>query len=157
MQSSIELRNLLQKIDHKSYSAYKDTKGKYNFGSYQLSIDHVQGDPFAPPSKISILVEGKQAGFPSHLYEKKCRRIALQDYLLRYFRHELEKVSYKAHGTGKSGLLSVSRCGQEVLERTACQINAASGDILLRLEAGFPANGRTINARELEKIFFEFF
>lgn len=31
-----------------------------------------------------------------------------------------------------------------------------SGSLLLRLEVGFPANGRTINARELEKILFVF-
>ena len=29
------------------------------------------------------------------------------------------------------------------------------GDIVLRFEAGFPANGRTINARELEKMLFD--
>ena len=31
-----------------------------------------------------------------------------------------------------------------------------SGTVTLRFEAGFPANGRTINARELEKILFDF-
>ena len=43
MQSQNELRNLLQRIDHKSYPAYKDTRGSYDFGNYVLSIDHVQG------------------------------------------------------------------------------------------------------------------
>lgn len=156
IQTSAELRNLLQRIDHKGYPAYKDTKGIYDFQNYQLSIDHVQGDPFASPSKVSIHIKGSQANFPSDLYRMKCRRIALQEYLLRQFGRELEQVSFRAKGSGKSGLLSVSRCGQEVLERTACQIDAKSGDILLRFEVGFPANGRTVNAGELEKIFFDF-
>ena len=56
----------------------------------------------------------------------------------------------------ESGLLSVSRPGQEILERTACQMNPANGDLVLRFEVGFPANGRTVNARELAKIFFDF-
>ena len=60
MQSQNELRNLLQRIDHKSYPAYKDTRGSYDFGNYVLSIDHVQGDPFAAPSKVSVHV--RQAG-----------------------------------------------------------------------------------------------
>ena len=30
MQSQNELRNLLQRIDHKSYPAYKDTRGSYD-------------------------------------------------------------------------------------------------------------------------------
>ena len=53
-------------------------------------------------------------------------------------------------------MIAVSRCGQEVLERTACRLDPNSGDIILRMEIGFPANGRTINARELEKILFQF-
>lgn len=156
MQSSIELRNLLQRIDHKGYPAYKDTRESYDFRNYVLSIDHVQGDPFASPSKVSVHVKGSAAKFPADLYQMKCRRIALCDYLLRQFAKALEKVSFQAKGSGKSGLLSVSRCGQEVLERTACAMNPANGDIVLRFEVGFPANGRTINARELEKIFFDF-
>ena len=50
----------------------------------------------------------------------------------------------------------MSRCCQEVLERTACRIDPATGDVVLRMEIGFPANGRTINGRELEKILFDF-
>ena len=45
MKSSNELRTLLRSIDHKSYPAYKSLAGTYQFGSYLLSIDHVQGDP----------------------------------------------------------------------------------------------------------------
>ena len=65
MQSENDLRAILHRIDHKGYPAYKDTKGKYQFGKFILSIDHVQGDPFASPSKISVLVPGKIAGFSS--------------------------------------------------------------------------------------------
>lgn len=123
MQTSAELKNLLQCIDHKGYPAYKDTRGTYEFPGYVLSIDHVQGDPFAAPSKVSIHVRGKQAGFPEHLYQKDCRRTAVQDYLLRQFARQVEKVSFKAKGSGKSGLMAVSRPGQEVLERSACQMD----------------------------------
>ena len=52
MQSAAELKSLLNRIDHKGYPAYKDTKGIYQFQGYELSIDHVQGDPFASPSKV---------------------------------------------------------------------------------------------------------
>lgn len=156
IQSQTELRTILQRIDHKSYPAYKDTRGSYQFGSYVLSIDHVQGDPFAAPSKVSVHIKGSMAKFPAGQYQMKCRRVALCDYLLRQFARELEQVSFRAKGSGKSGLMAVSRPGQEVLERTACQMDAKSGDITLRFEVGFPANGRTVNAGELEKIFFQF-
>ena len=156
MQSSAELKTLLNRIDHRGYPAYKDTKGTYQFPGYILSIDHVQGDPFASPSKVSVRVGGRTAGFPEELYREDHQRIALQDELTRQFGRRAEQFAFKAKGSGKSGLISVSRCGQEVLERTACRIDPKSGDVVLRMEIGFPANGRTINARELEKILFDF-
>ena len=156
MKSAAELQNLLRQIDHKSYPAYKDTKGKYQFQQYVLSIDHVQGDPFASPSKVSIIVPGKVAAFDKAFYESGHRRIAFQDFLLRRVAAKIKEYSFKAKGSGKSGLLGVSQPGQEILNRSACTVDTASGDITLRMEVGFPANGRTINSGELQKILFDF-
>lgn len=156
MQSAVELKQLLDRIDHRGYPAYKDTKGQYQFQGYVFSIDHVQGDPFASPSKVSVQVKGSTAGFPEELYKGRHQRAALQDEMTRQFYHAIQKYAFRAKGSGKSGLISVSKCGQEVLERTACEINPKNGDVKLRFEVGFPANGRTINARELEKIVFGF-
>lgn len=155
MQTAAQLQQILARIDRRSYPAYKDTRGAYQFSGYVLSIDHVQGDPFAAPSKLSIHVRGRQAGFPTELYSMPCQRVALQDTITRLFGRQASQMSGVAKGSGHSGLISTSRCGQEVLERTACQMDPNSGDITLRLEVGFPANGRTINARQLETILFE--
>ncbi len=40
MKSQRELEELLGRIDGKSYGAYKDIKGQYQFKNYVLSIDH---------------------------------------------------------------------------------------------------------------------
>ena len=154
MQTSRDLRELLSRIDRRSYPAYKDTRGSWQFPGYVLSIDHVQGDPFAAPSQLHVQVDGRTAGFPPALYRLPCQRAALQDQLTRRFGALAAEFSYQARGSGHSGLTPVSRCGQEVLERTACRLDPGTGAVLLRLEVGFPANGRTINARELEKILF---
>ena len=156
MQTAAELRSLLNRIDRRGYPAYKDTRGTYQFPNYILSIDHVQGDPFAAPSRLSILVKGRAAGFPPELYDRPHRRIALQDQLTRRFGAAAERFSFQAKGSGQSGLIAVSRCSQEVLERTACRLDPKSGDVLMRFEVGFPANGRTVNAGELGKILFDF-
>ena len=155
MKNAEDLRRALRAIDHKSYPAYKDLKGSYSFGNFVLSIDHVQGDPFASPSRLSILVDGKTAGFPGSLFDTRYKRVALQDYLNRLFYQEIEKYTFKAKGSGKSGLISVSRCGQEILERSAVTIHPENGGLHIRLAAGFPANGRTINASQLERILFD--
>lgn len=156
MKSSTDLRTLLRQIDHKGYPAYKDTKGSYQFERYVLSIDHVQGDPFAAPSKVRILVAGRQAGFEPSLYDTPCKRIALQDHILRKMARTIREYSFQAKGSGKSGLLGISQPGQEILNRSACVIDSANGNLTVRMEVGFPANGRTINSRELEKILYDF-
>ncbi len=156
MKDQSELRQLLRQIDRKGYPAYKQLKGEYRFDGYFLSIDHVQGDPFAAPSRISIRVPGSQAGFDAWLYDSPEKKTALADALLREFARKIREYSFQAKGSGKSGLMSVSSPGQEVLERTACEIDDKSGKVTVRMEVGFPANGRTVNSRELEKIFFDY-
>ena len=81
-------------------------------------------------------------------------KTALEDYLLRCFSREIGRLSFKAKGSGKSGLIATSRPGQEVLSRTACEIGR--NEITARFEVGFPAFGRTINSGELIRIFFDF-
>ena len=154
MQSSNQLQDMLRSINRKSYPAYKSLKGAYQFKKYVLSIDHVQGDPFASPSHVSVKIFHREAGFPAEYYKDKLTRITLADYLTRRFEQQVNRYTFRAKGSGKSGLISVTRCGQEVLERTACEITEQG--ITVRFFVGFPANGRTINAGELEKIFFEF-
>ena len=154
MKTFTELETLLMSINRKSYPAYKELKGNYIFPDFQLNIEHVQGDPFASPSRVSVYLKKVQADFPEAYYESKHKRIALQDYLIRKFANAVNQYAFQAKGSGKSGLIRVSRCGQEVLERSALGIT--NGELLVRFEVGFPANGRTINALELKKIFFEY-
>ena len=154
MKTQIELRTLLHSVDHKSYPAYKALAGAWKFDRYVLVIDHVQGDPFASPSSLHVEIAHGEAKFPEAYYEKDCARIALQDYLVRQMSKQFEQYNFKAKGSGKSGLLSISRCGQAVLDRSACQIT--KNGVIVRFHVGFPAFGRTINAGELEKILFDF-
>ncbi len=154
MKSSNDLRTLLRSIDRKSYPAYKELAGCWQFKSYLLCIDHVQGDPFASPSSVHVEVPLAAAGFPVECYQKDCSRIALQDFLTRQLAVQFGRERSQAKGSGKSGLLFISRCGQEVLERSTCSIERDR--IIVRFQIGFPAFGRTINAGELEKILFAF-
>ena len=154
MKNSEELRQQLRSINRKSYPAYKGLKGLYHFGNYILSIDHVQGDPFASPSHVSIQISHRDAGFPVEYYKDTLTGTTLCDYLTRQFEKQVSQYSFRAKGSDKSGLLTVSHCGQEILSRTACEITEKG--ITARFFVGFPANGRMINATELEKILFDF-
>ena len=154
MQSSAQLKELLHSINRKSYPAYKSLRGAYQFDSYILSIDHVQGDPFASPSHISVKLSHRDTGFPAEYYKDSLTRITLGDFLNRQFEQQVNRYTFRAKGSGKSGLISVSHCGQEVLARTACEITEKG---ITARSYRFSANGRTINSPELEKsssIFF---
>lgn len=154
MYNKIDLKNKLESIHRKSYPAYKSLRGSYTFGDFVLSIDHVQGDPFAAPSSLHVELPLKKAGFPEKYLEKRHTKTALEDLILRSFSKALDQYSFKAKGSGKSGLISTSRPGSEIMRRTAVEFNNIA--LLVRFEVGFPANGRTINAQELEKILLEF-
>ena len=154
MQSSDQLQTLLHSVNRKSYPAYKSLRGAYQFDRYILSIDHVQGDPFASPSHISVKLTHRDTGFPAEYYKDTLTRITLGDFLNRQFEQQISRYTFRAKGSGKSGLISVSHCSQEVLARTACEVTEKG--ITARFFIGFPANGRTINSPELEKIFFDF-
>lgn len=154
MLTSERLREEIRTIDHKGYGAYKSLKGKYDFGNYILCIDHVQGDPFASPSRVSVEVSN-QGNFPAELYNTKMRRTALEDALLRIFEGKLYKRAATGNtraGSGKSGMISICRPGQEVLERMAVAVGPQI--IKVRMEIGFPAYGRSIAGEELISILF---
>lgn len=154
MKSSNELRTMLRAIDHKSYPSYRSLAGEYRFGTYVLVIDHVQGDPFASPSALHLEIPWKQSGFPEELRDQDCKRIALQDHLTRLFFSQTERFSFRAKGSGKSGLISISRCGQRFWSEAA--VRSAATPLLCAFMWAFRAFGRTIDAGGLEKILFDF-
>ena len=112
MNNSEELRQQLHSINRKSYPAYKALKGVYHFGNYLLSIDHVQGDPFASPSHVSVQISHTDARFPKEYYKNFLSRTTLCDYLTRQFEKQVSHFSFRAKGSGKSGLITVSHCDQ---------------------------------------------
>lgn len=142
------LKQELQNRDGKSYPAYKDVKGKWSFPNYVLSIDHVQSDPYASPSSISISIE--QSGLPKHFYENKINRLMTQDILLRFFNEELAALKKK----GEAYDIYCSSTTPEILERSACSIDQKTGAILLALKVQFPGKGRKIWVDPLVKTLF---
>lgn len=153
MKSSEELRRQLRQIDHKGYKAYKILEGEYEFGAYRLCIDHVQGDPFATPSRVRIVYKN-QKNIPDELFREKHRKTAIEDTLLRILHRSLDSVVRgQRRGSGKSGMVTTCRAGQEILERSAMHITSTV--VEARIEVGFPAFGRTIAAGELETLLFD--
>lgn len=154
MKNLNDLKKDLYNIDGRGYKSYKSLEGQYDFNKYVLSIDHVQGDPFAAPSRVRIIIDQKVSKIPNELFNKYHKKVAVQDFLTRLFYKNINAYVKRVYGSGKSGLISISKCPQEILDRTAIIINEK--EIQVRIEVGFPARGRSVLARELEKILYDF-
>lgn len=146
------LRSTLSRIDGKGYGAYKDIRGRYSFPGFELFIDHVQGDPYAAPSRVRVALQAGETGFPPDTYEKPSRRIALEDFLTRTFATSIRRHVSGSRGSGKSGMVMIDTPGQEILERTSCFVTA--GAVEVRFRVGLPAAGRRVLGRQAETIFF---
>lgn len=142
------LRDILHRIDGRGYKAYKDLERKqFEFPGFALVADHVQGDPFAAPSRFRVRVPQQLAAFPSGTFANRSREVALRDFLVRAFAREARRASER-RGSGKSGALYVDVPGQEVLGRSACQVGLEY--VEMRFFVGLPAAGRRILGREAD-------
>lgn len=141
-----ELRTLLLRIDGRGYPAYRDLARRYEADDFALLIDHVQGDPFAEPSRMRVRVPGPGAGLPGWARSDEARRTTTADFLNRGFAEALRRQS-AGRGSGRSGELRVLRPGQEVLRRSSLHIEE-DGTVEARFRAGLPARGRRILGRQ---------
>ncbi len=153
MKSKDALGSALKRIEGKGYKAYKDIQGSYDFKEFELHIDYVQGDPFAAPTRVRLRVPQKRARFPQALFSSRVRRTALEDYLTREFGEAVQRGVKRSRGTGKSGMIFIDTCGQEILQRTSMVITPDY--VEARVSMGLPARGRRVLAREAADMFFK--
>lgn len=146
------LRQLLLRLDQRSYKAYQELGDRYLFPGFRLQIDRVQGDPFAAPSQCRVIVPQMLAGFPPETYGSRTREIALRDFLARGFDRALRSHS-RCRGSGNSGRIAIAAPGQTILESTAVLINATQLEV--RFVVGLPAEGRRIAGAEAIALFCE--
>lgn len=158
------LKELLHKIDGKGYKAYKQIQGTYDGPSFQLHVDYVQGDPFASPSRVRIVIPTQHvSSLTDSDYNTPWRKVAVEDFIARQVAGEIQMrrwdgsrgkgsgaSSGRAQGSGKSGLIFIDAPGQEVLVRSA--VVAGPTHVEIRLSVGLPAAGRTILGRQAEQI-----
>ncbi|MCT1903144.1 ABC-ATPase domain-containing protein [Oceanobacillus sojae] len=147
------LKNSLLQMDRKSYKAYKQIAGSYTYPRYTLHIDYVQGDPFASPSRIRVVIPEQERHVAAEWLKTKARRIAVEDAFARVISKALKHNKFFIKGSGKSGMIAFDGPGQEILERTAVSITEK--EITVCLSVGLPANGRSINGKEAVKLFNE--
>ncbi len=145
------LSEQLAELDGRSFGGYRGLRGSYVLRSsgedvVTLFIDHVQGDPFAAPSRVRLRLAGTAASYPAELRADSVSRVALADAIARRVAEVLGDRPEARVGSGHSGRIDIDAGGQEVLARTAIRL----GDdfVEARLRVGLPARGRRILGRD---------
>lgn len=145
METLTALTDRLRRLDGRGYAAYKEIRGAYAAADFRLLVDHVQGDPFAEPSRVRALVPPESARLPEWALVTEARRAAAADFLNRALHEAVLDLSAR-RGSGHSGELRVLAPGQEVLERMALRVSPEGG-VEARFRVGLPAQGRTVLGR----------
>ena len=125
-----------RKLDGAGYGAYKKLAGAFGEPGLTLSIDRVQADPYASPSKMRLILPMHAAGIPQHLIDDPIGRVAVADFLARRIQADANRPKN----------VHIGDIGQQVLERT--HVLATPDRIEARLLVGLPAKGRRILGRQ---------
>ena len=140
------LVDFLKGIDGQGYKAYKGLRGTWAFPDFALHVDHVQGDPFARPSRVRVILPQEAAALEDDVLSSRSRRLGVASLLARRF-HEAAQGTMVRRGSGKSGIIEIETPGQEVLAQTAV-IVGDDGTVEARFRIGLPAQGRQARGHE---------
>ena len=152
MDAAGNLKDSLLRIEGQSYRAYKNIRGCYQFDEFVLSIDHVQGDPFAAPSRFSVRVNLAASQYPEALWSNQSRSTGFSTFLALRFSRQAQRRRQR-RGSGKSGFIGIDTPGQEILERTCMFIH--DDHIKGRFFVGLPATGRRVRGSDAVAMIFE--
>lgn len=143
------MKGLYQKIrslDGKNYGLYKSLSEKsWDFGDFSLEFLHVQGDPYAPASRVMVKANLQMLGYASEWGSSFERRLALSDYLYRRM-SSLVQERYPE----KDGAIAFDMAGPEMLVRNSLWID--NGELRACLQVRLPGDGRKIQAEAAAEI-----
>ena len=137
------MKALYQKIrtlNGKNYGLYKSLAEKpWDFGDFTLGFLHVQGDPYAPASRVVIKADLSVLGYAGEWGGEFERRLALSDFLHRKL-SRLVKEKYP----DKDAAIIFDTAGPEMLVRNSLWID--NGELRACLQIKLPGDGRKIQA-----------
>lgn len=142
----MNLRDSLHQIDGKGYGTYRQIRGIHQIGQFQLSIDKVQVDPYAPASLMRVILPSEVVDLPNELIDDPAGRVAASDFLTRRFAQAIRQHT----GTSNRSAVSIGTPGQQVLQRSSVVIG--QNTVEARIAVDLPASGRRIRGRHAAKI-----
>lgn len=136
----------IRMLNGKNYGLYKSLGDKpWDFGDFELEFLHVQGDPYAPASRIMIKADLQMLGYGSEWGVEFERRLALSDFLYR----RLSKLVLERY-PDKDAAVIFDVSGPEMLVRNSLWID--NGVLRAVLQVRLPGDGRKIQAEAAAEI-----
>jgi len=148
-----ELGALLLAMEGKGYKAYQAIRGRWKLSEFVLVVDHVQGDPFADPSRVRVFLDPDFTGLETRACTAGSRAVGTACLLARRFSREARRGS-GVGGTGRSGEIHMESPGQQVLDNTAVIVRM-DGSVEARFTVGLPAAGRRILGRDAARLLLD--
>lgn len=138
-----DLLDQLRHADGRPYGFYKKVAGAWDYGDFTLAIDHVQADPFAPPTALRAYATPQAMGLPEEALASPDARLAAADFLARAFDEAI-----RARGARD---VSIARAGALILQRSYASV--LPDRVEVRFQAKLPARGRTILGKSAARLF----
>ena len=138
-----DLLDQLRHADGRPYGFYKKVAGAWDYGDFTLAIDHVQADPFAPPTALRAYATPQAMGLPEEALASPEARLAAADFLVRAFDEAI-----RARGARD---VSIARAGALILQRSYASV--LPDRVEVRFQAKLPARGRTILGKSAARLF----
>ena len=138
-----DLLDQLRHADGRPYGFYKKVAGAWDYGDFTLAIEHVQADPFAPPTALRAYATPQAMGLPKEALASPDARLAAADFLARAFDEAI-----RARGARD---VSIARAGALILQRSYASV--LPDRVEVRFQVKLPARGRTILGKSAARLF----
>jgi predicted ABC-class ATPase len=136
-----QLQNVLASIDGQPFHTIQKLRGCYRFPRFELSFIKMQGSPGANPASIASIKIALQASkIPKEYFKTAECKLAVADFLIRRFRHGIDRFARQNRGKDGSGSFGTIALSQKMLNRDSVLFD--NDAVELRFIVSLPAKGQ---------------
>lgn len=139
-----EIETQLKRLDGQNYGRYRSLQNTWKLGDVRCRLTHIQADPYAPLSTMSIRIPMVETRIPEEYWDNSTKVVALCDFIHRVVLSEVKDHESDV-GDGNSGLIHMEEVSPCILRRSAVQIKKS--ELEIRIGVGLPGERRKIMAR----------
>lgn len=113
-----KLQTLIASIADQSFQNIQKLRGIYHFPRFEFGFIKMQGSPGANPASIaSVKIALQDSKIPENFLQTDECRLAVADFLIRRFRHGIDRFALQNRGKDGSGSFNTIALSQKMLNR----------------------------------------